>query len=203
MVEIWLRYGWDMVEIWLRYGWNMVENDWDMVEIWLIYICWPILSLLCMFGKNLTDWVTEWVKDWLLERLSSLKIVKEINDRIQEWPFISIDSEGGGIWHQLSYNSPDGFKVLIFGPGFFPDEIKDIMENKYVWIIGKDVHTEILLYTCIHAYLHTIFAWGMAEICELRLRYGRDIEEIWFRYGWDLAEMRLRHHLEMVEIWLR
>ena len=92
---------------------------------------------------------------WSIEKE---KIVKEINDGIQEWPFISIDSEGGGIWHQLSYNSPDGFEVLIFGPGFFPDEIKDIMKNKYVWIIGKDVHTEILLYTCIHAYLHTIFA---------------------------------------------
>ena len=100
---------------------------------------------------------------WSIEKE---KIVKEINDRIQEWTFISIDSEGGGIWHQLSYNSPDGFKVLIFGPGFFPDEIKDIIENKYVWIIGKDVHTEILLHsciheylhTCIHAYLHTIFA---------------------------------------------
>ena len=97
------------------------------------------------------------------------KIIKEINDGIQECPFISIDSDGGGIWHQLSYNSPDGFEVLIFGPGFFPDEIKDIMENKYVWIIGKDVHTEILLYTCI---LYLLEVW---------LRY--------VSYGWDMAEI--------------
>ena len=101
---------------------------------------------------------------WSIEKE---KIVKEINDGIQEWSFISIDSERGGIWHQLSYNSPDGFKVLTFGPGFFLDKIKDIMENKYVWIIGKDVHTEILLHTCINAYLHTCILY----LLEVWLRY--------------------------------
>ena len=60
------------------------------------------------------------------------------------WPFISYDGEGNGIWAQIGFYSPVGWECLVFGPGFFPVEVMEVLESPKSIILGKNIHKDLM-----------------------------------------------------------
>ena len=111
MIEIWMRYEWDLSEICLRYSWDTAEIclklTCDLTEICLREM-FPILE---KFPSLVTDWVTEWVTEWVSDRPGSSDAYASRNRENQKnnWSFGS--KFGLGFW-QPNSDAPSSLIII-------------------------------------------------------------------------------------------
>ena len=65
--------------------------------------------------------------------------------RVLRFPVLALDSEGGdSAYYQVGWVGEDCLEAAIFGPYFFPEEVKDLLRLPHVYIIGRSVHSDII-----------------------------------------------------------
>lgn len=72
----------------------------------------------------------------------SVRVRERILSGLEEWPFISLDSEGKGAWYQVGYYARAGWECICFC-AFFPEDLMELLESNKTILTGKDVHTEL------------------------------------------------------------
>ena len=72
------------------------------------------------------------------------ELLKRISEGIEKFGVVGLDSEGGGIWIQLSWLGVYGAEAIIMGPNFFPKDLVEVLHCKGVYILGVAVWEDLM-----------------------------------------------------------
>jgi hypothetical protein len=72
------------------------------------------------------------------------EIMQRLRKGLCRLPVAGFDGEGEGCYYQLAWLGELGLEALVLGPGFFPQEVMEVLEDEDVYVLGVNVWEDLL-----------------------------------------------------------